>query len=438
MDGIAAHRCRSTNQSSADGNPAPSALRPRNIVIRPRFDSHRGHRYRLAAMPRALSEHTSRYRKVGDLCMIIRAPALLVMALAGAGCASGPNLSTDYAQTAIENYELAEAEFIDRDWEQATSFADFVRIRFPFSRYSVEAELLAARAQYELGNYLRARDAFRQFAKLHPTHEHVVNGWADYMVAVCAYMSVPESNWPLPAHYELDQASLQSSLEELDYFFDRHAQKAMAEHAGELRARIHRKLLEHELYVAKFYLERERPEAAIGRLEAAHGKFPGIGMDAELLFVLGRTYLDMGEIELARGTFYELNSEHEDHHKGKQAGVYLAYIHKTHGPADASRQRPDRSRPTPKRPPRLKKGVFGRDDSEAEAVKGRTKSAPKSEPAAEKSKAEHERATPAAASGAEGEQSKPEDSASGAASSQAAPTSETTPETSEKPQARNG
>ena len=72
---------------------------------------------------------------------------MLLAALAGGpACATGPNLSDDYGQTARQNYELAVAEYGDRDWEEAIAFADFVRIRFPFSRYSVEAELLIARA----------------------------------------------------------------------------------------------------------------------------------------------------------------------------------------------------------------------------------------------------------------------------------------------------
>ncbi|NJL34530.1 MAG: outer membrane protein assembly factor BamD, partial [Chloroflexaceae bacterium] len=67
--------------------------------------------------------------------------------------------------------ELAVAEFGDRDWEEAIAYADFVRIRFPFSRYAVEAELLLARAEFELKNYVTAQDAFRQFLRLHPTHK---------------------------------------------------------------------------------------------------------------------------------------------------------------------------------------------------------------------------------------------------------------------------
>jgi outer membrane assembly lipoprotein YfiO len=284
---------------------------------------------------------------------ILRAIAL-GLALAAGACKNGPDLSADYAQTASENYELALGEFSDEDWEEAVQYADFVRIRFPFSRYAVEAELLIARAEFEQGNYLTSQDAFRQFAKLHPTHKHVRNGWVSYMAAVSAYMNGPQGFFLLPPHYQRDQSRLREGLVELEYFFDHYGDTPTAANALLLRDEINRRLLEHELYVARFYLDKDKPEAAIGRLEAAHAQYPGIGLDAEVLFLLGVTYLRMEEVELARSTFSELQSQHPKHHHGKQSRIYLRYIYDTYGPADPSRKRPDRSRPVPTPPPEPK------------------------------------------------------------------------------------
>ena len=281
--------------------------------------------------------------------------AWLSCAAAVGGCKTGPDLSADYAQTARENYELALGEFADKDWDEAIQYADFVRIRFPFSRYAVEAELLIARAEFAQGNYLTSQDAFKQFAKLHPTHKHVRNGWASFMVAASAYMNAPTQSFFLrPPNAQRDQAPLREALAELQYYFDHYAGTVTEKDAIVLREEVLRRLLEHELYVARFYLDRDKPEAAIGRLEAAHERFPGVGLDAEVLFLLGVTYLRMDEIELARSTFNELQTQHPGHHHGKQARVYLGYIYETYGAADPSRPRPDRSPPVPIAPPRPK------------------------------------------------------------------------------------
>ena len=45
----------------------------------------------------------------------------LAAALAAAACKTGPDLSTDYGQTARENYELAIGEFEDRDWDETVA-----------------------------------------------------------------------------------------------------------------------------------------------------------------------------------------------------------------------------------------------------------------------------------------------------------------------------
>ncbi len=267
-----------------------------------------------------------------------------------AGCKTGPDLSADYAQTARENYELALGEFSDKDWDESIQYADFVRIRFPFSRYAVEAELLISRAEFEQGNFITAQDGFRQFAKLHPTHEHVRNGWSSFMAAASAFMNAPTGFFLLPASEQRDQTPLREALQELEYYFDHYSGTRTEGYALKLRDEVKRRLLEHELYVARFYLDRERPEAAIGRLEAAHSTFPGIGLDAQVLFLLGITYLRMNEVELARSTFTELQTQHPKHHHGKQARIYLKYIYDTYGSSDPNRTRPDRSPPVPKAP----------------------------------------------------------------------------------------
>lgn len=272
--------------------------------------------------------------------------AALGFALA-TGCKTGPDLSADYAQTARENYELATGEFIDKDWEEAIQYADFVRIRFPFSRYSVEAELLIARAEFEQGNYITSQDAFRQFAKLHPTHEHTRDGWASFMAAASAFMNAPRGFFLLPPPEQRDQTPLREAMTELRYYFDHYAGTKTEVFAAKLRDEVKRQLLEHELYVARFYLDRDKPEGAIGRLESAHATYPGIGLDGEVLFLLGITYLRMDEIELARNTFTELQTQHPAHHHGKQARIYLKYIYDEFGPSDPNRKRPDRELPKP-------------------------------------------------------------------------------------------
>ena len=267
------------------------------------------------------------------------------------GCADGPSLSLNFASSAKDNFELARIELEDDDFEEAIRYGEYVRVRFPFSRFAVESELLIARSRFGNREYLTAQDAFRQFSRLHPTHEHVKDGWVAYMVAVSAFMAAPDTgNALLPAHYQRDQSILQDALQALDAFFQRYPASPRVPQARALQADIQGRLLEHELYVARYYLERQQAEAAIGRLEAASRRYPGVGFDAEVLFLLGVTYLRVDEIELARDTFAELEARHPEHGHGAQARVYLQHILDRYGPADPDRPRPERAPPTPRKP----------------------------------------------------------------------------------------
>ena len=59
-------------------------------------------------------------------------------------------------------------------------------------------------------------------------------------------------------------------------------------------------LARHELYVARFYLDRDNFDAAVARCEYALTNYSGLGLEPEALVLLGETYLKMKETEKAR------------------------------------------------------------------------------------------------------------------------------------------
>src|SRR5215216_4418922 len=106
------------------------------------------------------------------------------LALAGAvasslsGCASSDEgKSITYSLTAKQNYDKGLAEMKDENYPEATRFFSFVKQKFPFSKYAVLAELALADTQFTRGAYQEAIDAYKTFARLHPTHEKVEDGY---------------------------------------------------------------------------------------------------------------------------------------------------------------------------------------------------------------------------------------------------------------------
>jgi len=127
-----------------------------------------------------------------------------------------------------------------------------------------------------------------------------------------------------------------------------------------------RLLARHELYVAGFYLQRDRPLAAVGRLEYVLAEYPGSGLDPDALLLLGRTRLHMREREVARRTFDDLVARFPDSPVADQARRYLTELEANPSmaepldafgrPIDADAARPGRG------------AVRSREDDEEEAA----------------------------------------------------------------------
>jgi outer membrane protein assembly factor BamD len=73
-----------------------------------------------------------------------------------------------------------------------------------------------------------------------------------------------------------------------------------------MAAKAVRLLAAHELYVATFYLDRDHPRAAAGRLNTLLRSYPGSGYEPEALYLLGQSHLEMNDPKGAHLAFHEL------------------------------------------------------------------------------------------------------------------------------------
>jgi outer membrane protein assembly factor BamD len=270
-----------------------------------------------------------------SLCLrVARVVVLLApIAIVGAGCATSDDATKPitYSLTAKQNYEKGIAELKDENYPEAQKYFQFVRSKFPFSKYAVLAELAIADTQFDRGNYTEAVDSYKQFIRLHPTHEKVIDGYAAFKVGECAYKDMPDDVWLLPPSYEKDQSAVGDTLRELDEFVKKYPDSPYVEKAQPLRREALKRLVDHEVYVARFYLDRNYPKAAAMRIEGAIRRYPGSGREAELLLALGQTYLQMGSPVRARDTFDRVVHEYAGAEQARRSELYLEFIRKRYG-----------------------------------------------------------------------------------------------------------
>lgn len=268
----------------------------------------------------------------GSFGKTILIAALLAAGGGAIGCASSDDgKSVNYSLTARQNYEKGLAELKDQNYQEATRYFSFVRQKFPFSRYAVLAELALADTQFERGNYQEAIDAYKTFIRLHPTHEKVEDGYVAFRIAEAYVKEMPDDFFLLPPAYEKDQSAVRDALRELNDFMDKYPDSKLLPQARKYRREVLRRLIEHEVYVARFYLDREQPRAAILRLEGALKRYPDSGREAELLLALGETHLQMGNAARAKQAFEQVLREHGDSHQARRAQLFLQFIQRRFG-----------------------------------------------------------------------------------------------------------
>jgi outer membrane protein assembly factor BamD len=262
--------------------------------------------------------------------------AVLLIAIAatiGLGCAESDEDTkpVTYSLTAKQNYDKGMASLKDEDFAEAKKYFQFVKQKFPFSKYAVMAELALADAQFLKGDYTESIESYKAFARLHPTHEKVEDGYVAYRIAQSYFKDMPEDIWLMPPSYEKDQSAVQDAQRELSDFSKRYPTSHYNKDIAPMRREVLKRLVDHEVYVARFYLVNDHPRAAALRLEGAILRYPGSGREPELLYSLGETYLHMNDPLRAKETFARVVAEHGTAPEARRAELYLDYITRRFG-----------------------------------------------------------------------------------------------------------
>jgi outer membrane protein assembly factor BamD len=254
------------------------------------------------------------------------------LSAAGLACAGSDDETKPitYSLTAKQNYEKGLAELKDENFPEAQKYFQFVKQKYPFSKFAVLAELGIADTQFARGNYNDAIDSYKAFVRLHPTHEKVEDGYVAFKICESYFKDMPDDVWILPPSYEKDQSAVVDAQREIEDFRKKHPESPYMPKAEGLRREVLKRLVDHEVYVARFYLKGKHPKAAAMRLEGAIRRYPGSGREPELLFSLGETYLHMGDPRRAMETFARVVSEHNKAPQARRSELYIEYIVRRH------------------------------------------------------------------------------------------------------------
>lgn len=223
---------------------------------------------------------------------------LVLSLLAGCQTTAGAQGDPDYGEDAETNLARGIEALQGKNFLEAERYFEYVRTKYPFLDAAKEAELRLADTDFERDRFLEARDRYRNFIKLYPSHPKV--DYAAFRAAFTHYKEMPSDFFLLPSPREKDQADVRSALAALRDFVRQFPKSQYVEEAKQLIDQTRRRLADHELYVAEFYAKQKRWPAVVGRLRKVVEEFEGLGLEEQAYLGLYEAYLRLNDADRAK------------------------------------------------------------------------------------------------------------------------------------------
>ncbi len=185
-------------------------------------------------------------------------------------------------------------------YEDAVASFEKVRDSYYSPELNILAELKIAEAYFKSELYIEAAAAYELFLKNHPDNEK--------SEMVLYYLGMSYFKQVLPA--DRDQTAAHNSIVTfrnlLKLYPDTQNKQEVEKYIFFCRNRLAR----HEVLIGRFYVRTEKPQAAIGRLEAIFDNYPEFTDHEQALYLLGQAYLQLNEKEKAVESFNNLHTRY--------------------------------------------------------------------------------------------------------------------------------
>ena len=196
---------------------------------------------------------------------------LLALLLSLTGCARFKQLFSYFDPTGSKP-ETAESlvqqgmyDFNHGKYRSSLEIFEKLKERYPFSQYSLLAELKTADSQYFLKNYQEAEQLYKEFEERHPSNEAIP--YIMFQIGMCSYQQIDTIDRDISGAVNAIQA------------FSRMLKSVpVSPYTEEVQARIRAArnfLANHEFYVANFYVRTQSYTEAEARLTYLVNTYPG-------------------------------------------------------------------------------------------------------------------------------------------------------------------
>ncbi|HAF02122.1 MAG TPA: outer membrane protein assembly factor BamD [Methylophilaceae bacterium] len=189
-------------------------------------------------------------------------------------------------------YAAGQEKMQDKDYDKAIVYFQKLESRFPHGAYAQQAQLEIAYAYYKKDDAVQCTAAADRFIKLHPNHPNI--DYAYYLKGLATFnergiiekLTDQEIN-------DRDPKTLKLSFAAFKDLTDRYPKSKYFKDATQRMVYIVNALAQHELHVARYYMQRTAYVAALNRAKYVIEYYPNSTGVEEALVIMVSAYDNM-------------------------------------------------------------------------------------------------------------------------------------------------
>ncbi len=224
-----------------------------------------------------------------------------------------------------ELYEEALSALDSQNYDLAVEKLQLLEARYPFGRYSEQAQLELIFAYFRNFEPASASAAADRFIRLHPNHDNI--DYAYYLKGLTAF----EQDRSFIAQYlpidvsQRDPGAALDSFESFATLLQRYPDSQYAPDAQKRMQYLKNRLATHEIHVAAYYMKREAWVAAANRGRYVVENMQETPAVPDALAIMAEAYTELGMHDLAKDALdvLQLNFPDYEIRPFKQRGATL-------------------------------------------------------------------------------------------------------------------
>jgi outer membrane protein assembly factor BamD len=231
-------------------------------------------------------------------------------------CSSKQTIKPSEKYDPEKEFATANEQLDKKEYDQARAGFLEVKNRDTSKKLAPLAQLKIADSYVKEEEFEHAVSEYKKFIETYPDNQYA--SYAQYQIAMVYFNQIegPERGYG-------GAAKALEEFEKLKKMFPRNPYKDVVELRTE---KCKNTIAEYEYLVGRFYYKKGSYNAAIGRFEDLLKKFPEYKGEADVLFLTGVSYKNMGEKEKAAGYLARLIEKYPNNKFSKDARKELASI----------------------------------------------------------------------------------------------------------------